>query len=108
MDTIDEALAHMPVQLAELRMEEFGLLLKETIEAISLVSEGAVPFLLEEQLEDVLLKTTLLRQAVQAVASAYEQASIALLQSVVETTLIPAYATWRQQLERALMPPCVS
>ena len=100
LPTIEEALYHILVQLDELRLEESGELFKDTVEAISSITNSLLPLLSEQTACNILSYTTHLREAIGHVTDAYEVADLLAIKSVLTNNLIPAFASWQQEIEK--------
>lgn len=102
--TINNALQHLPIQLAELRLEESGVLFRDTVEAIGQIVV-VIPFLVPQEFELSLLNlTTSIRYATSQVADAYEIGDLFVIQDVLVRYFIPAVENWQQGLEELLRP----
>lgn len=108
LDSTEEALEHCQLQLTELRLEEFGLLFKDAIISIGVISQVAVLYVTEDSLADLVGQTAQLRVALQQVIDAYERGSIAVLQQLFTQSLRPALAVWRRLLEAGMISPVLS
>ena len=102
--TVNEALQHLLIQLAELRLEESGVLFRDTAEAIGQIVI-VLPLLIPQVPESSLLNlTATIRQALRQVADAYETGELMAIQTVMVRHFIPAVDNWQRELEEMLRP----
>lgn len=102
--TINEALQHMLIQLAELRLEESAVLFQNTAQAIGQIVI-VLPLLVPQDSETSLLNlTATIRHAMSQVADAYETGQLIVIQAVMVRHFIPSVENWQQGLEELLRP----
>ena len=108
LPTIEEALRHMQIQLAELRLEESADLFKDTSEAIGSIAYSILPLLNEDDDQQLLQSITHIRQSITLIINAYEQNDLAAIQATLTHQLLPAYTRWQQELEQRFRPSVLS
>lgn len=104
LQTIDDALEHMEVQLEELRMEESAVLFKDISEAISNIANHDLLLLIYNTGEYSLDTIINLRKAITMIINAYEQNNLAAIQCGLINRLIPAFSAWKKELKDILVP----
>ena len=107
LSTIEEGLNHIKIQMSELRFEESLELLQDSMLGIASIEQSLEP-ILEIPKEKISYLTTDLKNSILKVVENYEKGKQELIENQIEKTVIPAFLSWKQELENTLKPYTIS
>ena len=107
IDTIEEGLNHIKVQISELRFEESLGLLEDSMLAIASIEQSLEP-ISEIPKDKISYLTTDLKNSILKVVENYEKGKQELIENQIENDVIPAFLGWKQELENTLKPYILS
>lgn len=108
LSTLDEAFAHIAVQINELRLEESQNLFNETIEALGVVVASSSPLLIDKCGSDISSYISPIRGAIGEMIDAYEIGSLVSVKYMLEQHLMPVFCEWKNKVNLLLIPVIAS
>ena len=107
LSTIEEGLNHTKIQMSELRYEEALGLLQDSMLAIASIEQSLEP-ITEISKDKLSPLTTDLKNSIVKVVENYEKGKQELTENQIEKDVIPAFLSWKQELEAMLKPYTIS
>lgn len=107
LSTIEEGLNHIKVQMSELRFEEALGLLQDSMLGIASIEQSLEP-ISEIPKEKISYLTTDLKNSIVKIVENYEKGKQELIENQIEKDVIPAFLSWKQELENTLKPYTIS
>lgn len=108
LETIEEGFDYIQNQVAELRYEEAFTILQDIMEGIDSIERAIYPMkdgLVENNI-DILAVSV--RESMNKTVSIYEQSKEVDLENQMAKEIFPAFRSWKEEIERVLMPYVVS
>lgn len=105
---IEEGLMHMQTQLEELRLEESTALFQDAAMGIGIIANHLPPLLDNNHNQDLLDKTIQVRTAITILIDAYEQNELLVIQTTLNSHLLPAFTAWQLELLSLFSPAVMS
>ena len=96
LDTMEQALFHIPAQLYELRLEESFTLLTNFTDALRSIEESNTAVMPGMNLKG----REMLHQSLTAAVEAYQNSEIEKIKEVIATRLLPAFGQWKAELKK--------
>lgn len=100
LETIEEGVLHLKKQILELRWEESLVLLEDLFLAVSAIEESIETMDNELNINIELINN--MRKSVDVLLDAYKSGNSRKYSLCMETELIPAFITWKKEVEKAL------
>ena len=104
METMEEALQYMQVQLKELKLEAGKELFGDFAMAAGRLTEFLPEFSRDERREELLQVLREFRDAISAMQDAFVGGELPQMQQVLEQVLLPAFTAWREEARKLLLP----
>ena len=101
LSTIEEGLNHIKMQISKLRYEEALGLLQDSMLGIASIEQSLEP-ISEIPKEKISYLTTDLKNSIVKIVENYEKGKQELIENQMEKDVIPAFLSWKQELENTL------
>jgi len=108
LDTMEEGITHIKIQLSELRYEEAFNIQQDVVEGIASIENAIEPMFPKLQENNIESMTAILKENISKVVACYERGEGTNLHKQVEEIILPAFKNWKEELEKVLKPYIVS
>ena len=106
--TIEEGLEHIKIQLEELRYEEALGLLEDSILGTDSIKNAIEPMKQELEEDNIVELGTVLEKNISKTISSYEDGRETNLEKQLEEGILPAFKNWKHELDKVLKPYIIS
>lgn len=107
LNTIEEGLNYIKIQISELRYEGALRLLEDSMLGITSIEQSLEP-ITEMSKYNISQLTTELKNSIVKIVENYEKEKHELIDNQIEKDLLPAFFCWKDELENALKPYTIS
>jgi len=107
LSTIEEGLNHTKIQMSELRFEEALGLLEDSALGIASIEQSLEP-ISEIPKDKISHLTTDLKNSILKVVENFEKEKQELIENQIEKEVMPAFLSWKKELEATLKPYTIS
>ena len=108
LNTIEEGILHTKHQLAELRYEQALVMFQDVMEGIASIENAIYPMKNELPKNDIESLFIALKEGINNAISSYEHSKETNIENQISEEVLPAFLTWKQEMEKVLKPYAVS